>query len=331
MPNFLHSPLLTAIVAALAIGTASAAPPTTPSVVATTGMIGDIAADVAGPCLEVTTLMGPGVDPHLYRATARDVRTLQGADLVLFHGLDLEGQLGQVLERLGARTPTHAVGEGVTPDAERLTVEGGLIDPHVWMDPTIWGRLPSALAERFAALAPECADDLATRADAATALLHDLDAWIGRVVDTVPPEARVLVTAHDAFGYFARRYGFEVVAIQGISTEAEASVRDVRETADLVVARRIPSVFFETSISPRTVEAVIAAARDRGADVEVGGELYADALGPAGTSAGTYTGMIVHTVATISLGLGGSLPPFDGALAAWAEGRTDLPSAAGRE
>jgi manganese/zinc/iron transport system substrate-binding protein len=299
-----------------------------PRVVVTTGPLGDVAAEVAGPCLEVTTLMGPGVDPHLYRASARDVQSLQRADLVLFHGLGLEGQLGQVLGRLGSRVASLAVAEAAIP-AEALLFEGdGLVDPHVWMDPTLWALVPPLLAERFAELAPECRDDLAARATALVAVLHALDTWAAEAIATVPPAVRVLVSAHDAFGYLARRYGLEVVAIQGISTEAEPSVRDVRETAELVASRGVPAVFFETSISPRTVEAVIAAARDRGADVRVGGELYGDALGARGTAAGTYPGMIVHTVATVALGLGGEVPAPQGALAAWAAGWPDLPTPA---
>jgi manganese/zinc/iron transport system substrate-binding protein len=325
MPNFVQR-LVLPVLALAALTTGAAAP----QVVATTGMIGDVAADVAGTCLEVTTLMGPGVDPHLYRATARDVQTLQRAELVLYHGLDLEGQLAQVLERLGARVPTLAVGAAVIPEDGLLRDETGVVDPHVWMDPTVWAALPPLLADRFAALAEGCIDELRERADGLVLLLDDLDGWIGQAIDSIPAEARVLVTAHDAFAYFARRYGLEVVAIQGISTEAEASVRDVRETADVVVAREVPAVFFETSISPRTVEAVIAAARDRGADVVVGGELYGDALGARGSSAGTYVGMIVHTVATIAQGLGGTVPGWgDGPLAEWAADWDDLPPVAG--
>lgn len=311
------------------VATLATAATAAPQVVATTGMIGDVATGVAGDCLDVVTLMGPGVDPHLYRATARDVQSLQRADMVLFHGLGLEGQLAQTLGRLGARIPTLAVGETVVPPERLLHDADGLVDPHIWMDPSIWRELPPLLAGRFAEVAPACADDLGERAAALVTLIDDLDAWTRATLSTVPRDVRVLVTAHDAFAYVADTYDLEVVAIQGISTEAEPSVRDIRETADVVVERRVPAVFFETSISPRTVEAVLAAARDRGAEVRVGGELYADALGPAGTSAGTYVGMMVHTVATIATGLGGSVAAWPPALAAWADAWDDLPEPSG--
>lgn len=298
----------------------------TPSVVTTTGMIGDLAATVAGPCLEVRALMGPGVDPHLYRASARDVQALQEARMILYHGFDLEGQLAHVLSRLGDRVPTLAVSEAVTPTDDLLRDPDGVTDPHVWMDPHLWSAVPPLLAERFADLVPECAADLRRRAEASSELLLALDRWIDAAITSIPAEARVLVTAHDAFAYYARRYGLEVVAIQGISTEAEASVRDVREVADVVVERAVPAVFFETSISPRTVEAVLAAARDRGADVAVGGELFGDALGASGTSAGTYPGMLIHTTATVARGLGGVVPPYAGVLAAWTDAWDDLPT-----
>lgn len=301
----------------VAVGTASLAQGV-PRVVATVGMVGDVAATVAGPCADVTVLMGAGVDPHGYRATASDVRALQDADLVLYAGLDLEAKLGEVLERLATRTLVVAVAERGVPDTARLTGEGGTVDPHVWMDVSLWrgtaGHVAAALDE---AADPSCSADLAVRAAAYDALLADLHAWAGATLASVPEAARVLVTAHDAFAYFGRAYGLEVVGIQGLSTVAEASLVDVRTVAETIASRGVPAVFVESTISPRTIEAVRVAARDRGADVALGGQLFSDAFGSAGTPEGTYVGMIVHNVATIALALGGTAAPFPDSLAAW--------------
>src|SRR5690554_1422691 len=265
-----------------------------PQIVATTGMIADVAAEVAGDCGEVRPLMGPGTDPHLYRPTSSDIRALRQADGILFSGYGLEGQLGEVLARLSDGTSTLAVAEAAVPQAEVLSADGlHGVDPHLWMDVRLWSMTVPVVAEFVAGLAPDC-EGIAERADGYAELLDALHLWVGEAVAAIPEDARALVTAHDAFAYYARAYGIEEIAIQGISTEAEASISDISGAAALVAERRIPAVFIETTINPRTVEALIAAARDAGHEVRVGGELYADAMGEAGTLAGTYPGMIVE-------------------------------------
>ncbi len=289
------------------------------SVVATTGMIADVAAEVAGPCAEVVALIGPGLDPHLYQASASDVARLGGADVILFSGFGLEGQLGAVLERLGRMRPTLAVAEAAVPEDRLIAVEGfGGVDPHVWMDPALWGGIAPAIAGFLGESAPECADDMAGRAEAYRAQAEALAAWVAEAIATIPEESRTLVTAHDAFGYYALAYGLEEVGIQGISTEAEASVADIRATAALVAEAAVPAIFVETTINPRTVEAVIEAARVRGHELARGGNLYSDAMGAAGTPGGTYLGMIYENTRTIAGALGGEAPPLPDALAAWA-------------
>ena len=240
MPNFLIRRRATIAVALLLIfGPAAHAQDAPIRVVASVGMVGDVATELAGACAAVDTLMGPGVDPHGYRATASDVRAIQDADLVLYVGLGLEARLGEVLASLASRTRVVAVGDDGVAVADRLTGEGHTVDPHAWMDPGLWRSVAARIGEAVAEVAPAaCADDLRDRAAAYAVLLAELDAWAAATIATIPETARVLVTAHDAFEYFGRAYGLEVVGLQGLSTVAEASFGDVRATADLIVARR---------------------------------------------------------------------------------------------
>jgi manganese/zinc/iron transport system substrate-binding protein len=275
-------------------------------VVATIGMIGDAAERIGGDRVRVTSLMGPGVDPHLYKARAGDVRRLSRADLVLYNGLHLEAAMGEVLEELGQRQRTVAVSTGV--DRSRLMSPpefGGSFDPHIWFDVGLWSDAVRRIGQALAEADPLHAAEYSSRTTAYLQELAELDAWVRSRVATVPPASRVLITAHDAFGYFGRAYGFEVMGLQGISTTAEAGTSDVQRLAALIVARRIPAVFVETSIPRRTIEAVQAAVSARGFRVEIGGELYSDALGGAGTAEGSYVGMVRHNVETIVAGLGG--------------------------
>lgn len=297
---------------------------TTPiEIVATVGMIGDVAEAVAGACARVTTLMGPGTDPHLYRASAGDVQALQRADLILYGGLGLEGRLADVLESFAARKPTVAVSAAAVPEALRLAGQNGYaIDPHVWMDASLWTGVADVVAAALTALPdvdPGCAAQAGARASAVRAQLEALHEWAAAAVASVPEERRVLITAHDAFHYFGRAYGIEVVGIQGVSTESEAAVADIRRVAEVVVTRGVPAVFVESTINPRTVQAVVEAVRQRGASVTLGDALYADAMGAGGTPDGTYIGMLVHNVRAIVTALGGSAPDLPAALAPWLE------------
>jgi manganese/zinc/iron transport system substrate-binding protein len=274
-------------------------------VVATIGMITDVAQRVGGDRVVVEGLMGPGVDPHLYKARAGDVRRLSAANLVLFNGLHLEAAMGDVLREMGRDGRTVAVGEAV-PSAERIatTEYGGNYDPHVWFDVSLWLHVVRRIEEALAEADPAGAAEYAARGAAYRAELEELDGWIRGRVSELPPERRVLITAHDAFGYFGRAYGFEVMGLQGISTTAEAGTGDVQRLADEIVGRRIPAIFLETSIPPRNIQAVMAAVRARGGEVRLGGELFSDAMGDAGTPEGSYAGMIRHNVNTIVDALG---------------------------
>ncbi|MFO7587765.1 MAG: zinc ABC transporter substrate-binding protein, partial [Gemmatimonadota bacterium] len=248
----------------------------------------------------VAGLMGPGVDPHLFKASAGDVRALAAADAVFYSGLHLEAAMGEVLEEMSERTPTFAVAEEIPPERRIASSQfSGSWDPHVWFDVALWSLAADRVARALAELDPDGAEAYRANHAALRDTLGALDAWVRAEVARLAPERRVLVTAHDAFGYFGRAYGFEVVGLQGISTASEASTADVQRLAALIVARRLPSIFVETSVSPRTIEAVRAAVRARGFAVEIGGSLYSDAMGDPGTEEGRYPGMVRHNVRTI--------------------------------
>jgi manganese/zinc/iron transport system substrate-binding protein len=269
-------------------------------VVATTGIIADVAARVGGSRVSIESLMGPGVDPHLYKASAGDVRRLARADLVLYNGLHLEAAMGEVLEEMGHRKHTVAVTEWI--DRASLTAPPefqGNYDPHVWFDVRLWMRAVQRIEAAYSEADSAHAAEYAERSGALLRELAELDEWVHARVLEVAPELRVLVTAHDAFGYFGRAYGFEVKGLQGISTASEAGTADVQQLADEIARRRIPAIFVETSIPRRTIEAVQAAVQSRGFAVAIGGALYSDALGDAGTPAGTYVGMVRSNVETI--------------------------------
>ena len=268
--------------------------------VATTSIIADVARELGGERVQVTGLMGPGIDPHLYKASEGDVQRLAGADLVLYNGLHLEAKMADVLERMRGRVRTVAVAEAVPKDRLLAPPEfGGAYDPHVWHDPGLWRLAVERSRDALIAADSAGAAHYAERATRYLARLDSLDAWVRAETGRVPEATRVLVTAHDAFNYFGRAYGVEVRGLQGISTATEAGTADVRTLADFIAQRRIPAIFVESSIPRRTIEAVQAAVRSRGHDVEIGGQLFSDALGDAGSPAGTYEGMIRHNVSTL--------------------------------
>jgi len=244
------------------------------------------------------------VDPHLYRATQNDLRRLSQADVIFYNGLNLEGRMADVLAQMSRRKPTFAVTEYMTPE-ELLPSAGfgGLYDPHVWFDVSLWIKAVERIRDAMIEVDPARSDYYAANAARFIEELRALDEEVAAAFAAVPAERRVLVTAHDAFEYLGARYGIEVVALQGISTEAEYGLADVRRLVDLLVERNIGVVFVETSVSPRGIQAVVEGARARGHQVELGGQLYSDSLGAAGTPEGTYVGMIRYNVQLITSAL----------------------------
>ncbi|MBL8087699.1 MAG: zinc ABC transporter substrate-binding protein [Chthonomonas sp.] len=271
------------------------------NVVSTVGMVNYLVKEIGGPHVTSVALMGPGIDPHLYRATAGDVTKLESADLVLYVGLELEGRMTEIFEKMvqGGK-PTVAVAKDI-PESLLREVPGfaGKFDPHIWFDVTLWQQVARTVAAALVANDPKHEADYVANAAKLDAKLKALDQETMAALATIPKPNRVLVTAHDAFGYFGRRYGLEVVGIQGTSTAAEAAAGSIRRVADLIADRKVKSIFVETSVPPATIEALQQAVRSRGWDVKIGGKLYSDAMGQDGTADGTYPGMVQHNVHTI--------------------------------
>ncbi len=279
-------------------------------IVTTIGQITDITREVAGDQAVVTGLMGPGVDPHLYMPTRSDVVRLMEADLVFYCGLLLEGKMTDILARI-ARTgrPVFAVTE-LVDESHLLQPEEyeGQYDPHLWMDVPLWMEVVKAVTRTLCDFDPEHADYYKGRASRYIRSLKELHEYAEKVLQTVHDDRRILITAHDAFNYFGRAYGFEVRGIQGITTDSEAGIRDINRLVDLIVERDIGAVFIESSVADKNVRALIEGARARGADVRIGGTLFSDAMGPRGSYEGTYIGMIDHNATAIARALGGQAP-----------------------
>lgn len=270
-------------------------------VVTTTNFITDLARQVGGDRVQVTGLMGPGVDPHLYKASARDVRTLRRGDLVLYGGLDLEGKMQDVFEELGRRRPVAALTDGI-PRAKLLGTDQAdeTYDPHVWFDVSLWMDATREAARALTRVDPAGRRTYEANAEAYLRELRLLDREVAERISAIPRRSRVLVTSHDAFRYFGRRYGLEVVAIQGISTATEATTADIERVARVVAERELNGVFLESSVPQQTIDAVLEAARERGQAARIGGELYTDAAGDEGTPEGTYAGMVRANVDKIA-------------------------------
>src|SRR5688572_22842790 len=277
------------------------------NVVTTTGMIADIVKNVGGDRVQAIALMGPGVDPHLYKASEGDVIRLQEADVIFYNGLHLEAQMGDVLERMnGFGIKTVAV----TDKIDRSLLESppefqGNYDPHVWFDVTLWMKAVEQVRDTLMEMDSASSAMYEANADSYLAALEELHQYVLQQASTLPTEQRILITAHDAFNYFGRAYGFEVRGLQGISTEAQAGTGDVQALAAFIVEKQIPAIFVESSVPQRNVEAVQAAVRAQGFEVKIGGSLFSDAMGSEGTPEGTYVGMVRHNIDTIVTALTG--------------------------
>jgi manganese/zinc/iron transport system substrate-binding protein len=274
------------------------------NVVTTIGMITDIVQTVGGVRVSVSGLMGPGVDPHLYKASEGDMTKMMRADIIFYNGLHLEGAMAELFERMASRINTAAVTDGIDPEVLLSPPEfEGAHDPHVWFDITLWMMAVEQVRDRLSELDPQSTKLYGRNANTYLEQLAELHAYVQEQVYRVELGKRVLITAHDAFNYFGRAYGFKVRGLQGISTATEAGTADIRNQAEFIVQNQIPSIFVESSVPPRTIEALQAAVLSRGMEVKIGGQLFSDAMGEPGSEAGTYIGMVRHNVDTIVLSL----------------------------
>ena len=292
-------------------GTGASSPqPAARKIVTTTGMVADIVRRVAGPHGTVSGLIEAGGDPHLFKPTRGDVKRLYDADIVFYSGLKLEGKMSETFDQLArAGKPVFAVTETLPVASLRTPPEfEGHHDPHVWMDVKLWMTTVTHVAESLAKFDPPHANEYRQNAINSIEEMKQLDEYVKKSIASIPKSQRVLVTAHDAFGYFSQAYDIEVKSVQGVSTESEAGVRDINQLVDFLVERKLPAIFVESSVNAKNIRAVIEGAASRGVTVRVGGELFSDAMGNEGTYEGTYIGMIDHNATLITRALGGDAP-----------------------
>lgn len=294
--------IILALVSVLWMGCANEAKQTTTTggtlyIVTTTGMLADAVQHVAGEYATVEALMGPGVDPHLYKATGSDLSKLNQADLVFYSGLHLEGKMTEVMAKLAQKKPTVGVGDKLDPT--RLIDAGGVHDPHIWFDVDLWSGILPTIANELMAYDPEHGETYTGNAANYAKELQGLHEWVQMQINSLPENQRILVTAHDAFHYFGKAYGMEVRGLQGISTVSEYGLKDVTDVVDMLVSRKINAVFVESSVSDKALKAVVEGAADQGHTVKIGGMLYSDAMGAVDKPEGTYIGMVKYNVTTI--------------------------------
>lgn len=271
------------------------------TVLATTGMVADVARNVGGEFVTVTALMGPGVDPHLYKASAGDLSRLNAAEVVLYNGLFLEGKMADILEKLNRNGRiTVPLGDAIDhADLRQSPQFQGHPDPHIWFDVSLWSLTVDRVVETLSKVRPEHAEQFHINGARYQNELAELHHWCRERIIEIPEANRVMVTAHDAFGYFGAAYGIEVVGLQGINTTSEYGIADVQRLVEMISSRGIKAVFIESSVPRRSIEAVVEGCKARGHAVKIGGELFSDAMGAEGTPEGTYIGMVRHNVETI--------------------------------
>lgn len=266
-------------------------------VLSTTGMLHDAVLNIGGDLVESSAIMGPGVDPHLYKATQGDLSRLREADIVVYNGLKLEGKMEDILEKLGKTKPTFPAAKSI-PDSILLNAVNyqNAFDPHIWFDVSLWSTAVQEISKQLQAINPENAEVYKANSRSYLSALDTLDTYVRQRIQEIPPTQRVLVTAHDAFGYFGRAYGIEVKGLQGISTVSDFGLKDIAELTDLIISKDIKAIFVETSVSDKAIKAVISGCEGKGHQVEIGGYLYSDAMGEFGTTEGTYIGMVKANV-----------------------------------
>lgn len=277
------------------------------NVITTTNFLDDTVRQVGGPYVHTTRLMGPGVDPHLYQAKASDLDAMRQADAVFAVGLFLEGSMQQTLDDISRTKPVLFAGERIPKDKLLSPPPGAAPeeenDPHVWFDPSLWAYVIDAVRDQLTELDPEHAGEFRDRAAKYKAEVQALTEELRTELKAIPEKRRHLVTSHDAFRYFGRAFDVKVTAIQGISTQEEATTADIGRVAKSIAESGVSSVFVESSVSGQTLQSVLAAVRQRGKTIEIGGELYSDSAGDDGTPEGTYLGMLRANAKTLVDGL----------------------------
>lgn len=267
------------------------------NVVTTTAMIADLAENIGGKHVVVTPLMSTGVDPHLYKATQGDLRKLTKADIIFYNGLHLEGKMQDIFEKLARKKIVIGVGDNI-PQNARLQ-HGSHPDPHIWFDLNLWQQAGLRILQTLQQQDPANKANYQQNADSYLKQIADLDKWIKQQIQKVPEAQRILITAHDAFGYFGKAYDIKVMGLQGVSTAAEFGLQDIKKLKDIIVQNQVKAVFVESSVSPRFIESLVAGVKAEGHQLMIGGELYSDAMGPKGTATDNYLGMVKHNVNTI--------------------------------
>jgi len=270
------------------------------SIITTTGMLADAVRNIVGDSIEVEELMGPGVDPHLYKASQGDLEKLTSANLVVYNGLHLEGKMGDVLEKLSKSKPVIAAGDAIPDSLRRNSTQyNNTFDPHIWFDVARWIIVVKHLTIELGKLYPDKKEAFNSNSRNYISKLEMLHTKAALLISKIPKEQRILITAHDAFEYFGEAYDIEVRGLQGISTVSDFGLKDITELVDFIVQKKIKAVFIETSVSARAINAVVEGCKSKDFDVVIGGSLYSDAMGESGTSEGTYIGMVNSYVETI--------------------------------
>jgi manganese/zinc/iron transport system substrate-binding protein len=273
-------------------------------IVTTTGILADAVSNIVGDAAVVDALMGPGVDPHLYKAALGDLQTLREADVIIYNGLHLEGKMGEVLEKLARQKTVWAAAEGLPENLLRTPPEfKDSHDPHIWFDVQLWRQVTEHLSKKLQQLDKVNAQKYQQNTQRYLAKLDSLDQWTEKEIGAIPAQQRILITAHDAFGYFGDAYKIEVRGLQGISTVSEFGLQDVSSLVNFIVDRQVKAIFVETSVSQKAIEAVLEGCKQKGHPVKLGGTLYSDALGSPDSPAGTYIGMVQANVQKISKAL----------------------------
>ena len=274
-----------------------------PTIVTTTGIIGDCIAELVGDQANVISIMGPGVDPHLYRASQGDIEKLSKADIIIYNGLHLEGKMAQMLQKLAKQKPVFAIGDYIEDRyLKRVDKTSDLHDPHIWFDPTVWLKGLEGIAQELDK--QKGLNQVAAQFKIYETKILQTQKMLQDTLDKhLDNNTRILITSHDAFEYFGDAFNFIVRGLQGVSTSAEYGTKDVKDLTDFIIDHQVRSIFVESSVSNKNLEAVVASAQARGYTINIGGTLFSDALGDKNTLPGTYEGMLIANVNTILEGL----------------------------